>query len=438
MAARGSWTVVRAHQLELLVACVVALVSGIALIGQQASAPASHPAPLVFDTFTPGPCSPNGGLHGGCNPGTLVRVRLATVASGLMRPWAIAFLPDSRNTMLVTEMPGRLRVIRDGKLDPQPVDGWTGPALQAISLFSVAVHPQFAQNQFVYLSYTKGTAERSTMALARAKFDGAKLSDVKEIFVADAWGTGAAAGRAKFGPDGMLYLTVGDRDNQVFTENNSSRLHAQDLASHVGKVLRLRDDGTAAPDNPFVNKPGAKPEIYTYGHRNVHGLAWHPDTRELWAVEIGPMGGDELNILKPGANYGWPHVSLGRIYTGSTVSNESWFRPGMEMPQMFWVPAISPSSLAFYTGDRIPLWKGHIFIGGLSGQQVQRVAFSQPLPQQERRDSMFTVMDTRFRDVVMGPDGYLYLATEKTGQNGPGSARNDSPDGTILRIEPVQ
>ena len=175
----------------------------------------------------------------------------------------------------------------------------------------MAVHPQFAQNQFVYLSYTKGTAERSTMALARAKFDGAKLSDVKEIFVADAWGTGAAAGRAKFGPDGMLYLTVGDRDNQVFTENNASRVHAQDLASHVGKVLRLRDDGTAAPDNPFVKKAGAKPEIYTYGHRNVHGLAWHPDTRELWAVEIGPMGGDELNVLKPGANYGWPHVSLG-------------------------------------------------------------------------------------------------------------------------------
>ena len=194
----------------------------------------------------------------------------------------------------------------------------------------------------------------------------------------------------------------------------------------------------AAPDNPFVKKAGAKPEIYTYGHRNVHGLAWHPDTRELWAVEIGPMGGDELNILKPGANYGWPHVSLGRIYTGSTVSNESWFRPGMEMPQMFWVPAISPSSLAFYTGDRIPLWKGHIFIGGLSGQQVQRVAFNQPLPQQERRESMFTAIDTRFRDVVMGPDGYLYLATEKTGQNGPGSARNDSADGTILRIEPVQ
>ena len=433
MAARGSLTFVLAHQAELLVACVVALAAGVAVVGQKAGAPAHAP---VFDTFTPGPCSPNGGLHGGCDPGTLMRVRLATIASGLVRPWAIAFLPDDR-TMLVTEMPGRLRIIRDGKLDPAPVAGWNGQTLQAISLFSVAVHPQFAENQLVYLSYTKGTSERSTMALARARFDGKALSDVKEIFVADAWGTGAAAGRAKFGPDGMLYLTVGDRDNQVFTENNAARVHAQDLASHVGKVLRLRDDGTAPPDNPFVKKAGAKPEIYTYGHRNVHGLAWHPTTRELWAVEIGPMGGDELNVLKPGANYGWPHVSLGRIYTGSTVSNESWFRPGMEMPVMFWVPAISPSSLAFYTGDRIPLWKGHIFIGGLSGQQVQRVAFNQPLPQQERRESMFVSMDTRFRDVVMGPDGYLYLATEKTGQNGPGSARNDAADGTILRIEPA-
>jgi glucose/arabinose dehydrogenase len=162
---------------------------------------------MVFDTYTPGACSPNGGLHGGCNPGTLVRVRLATLATGLARPWAIAFLPDNR-TMLVTEMPGRLRVLRDGKLDPQPVAGWDGRALQALSLFSVVAHPQFARNQHIYLSYTKGTAERSTMALARAKFDGTALTDVREIFVADAWGTGAAAGRAKFGPDGMLYLTV--------------------------------------------------------------------------------------------------------------------------------------------------------------------------------------------------------------------------------------
>jgi glucose/arabinose dehydrogenase len=202
-------------------------------------------------------------------------------------------------------------------------------------------------------------------------------------------------------------------------------------------VLRLRDDGSAAPGNPFIGKPGARPEIYTYGHRNVHGLAWHPVTRELWAVEIGPMGGDEMNILKPGLNYGWPHVSLGRLYTGSTVSEVSWFRPGMEMPVMFWVPGISPSSVTFYTGDRFPMWKGHIFIGGLSGQQVQRVAFDQPSPQQERRESMFIALDRRFRDVVQGPDGYLYLATEKTGQNGPGSARNDSTDGTILRIEPA-
>src|SRR5687768_12765499 len=173
-APRGSLTFVVSHQIELLVACVVALVGGIALLGQQAGAPAGAPAApapsMVFDTFAPGPCSATGGLHGGCNPGTLVRVRLATIAGGLARPWAIAFVPDSRATMLVTEMAGRLRVVRDGKLDPQPIPGWNSESLQAIALLSVAVHPQFAQNQYLYLSYTKGTPERSTMALARAKF----------------------------------------------------------------------------------------------------------------------------------------------------------------------------------------------------------------------------------------------------------------------------
>jgi glucose/arabinose dehydrogenase len=401
---------------------------------QGASAPSGHT--MVFDTYTPGPCSPNGQPHGGCAPGDLHRVRLVTVAADLLRPWHIAFLPDG--TMLVTELPGRLRIVRNGRLDPQPVSGWPVAALQARSLNSVIVHPRFAENRLVFLSYSKGAEpQKTTMALARGRLDGTSLSEVKEIFVADAWGSGAAAGRAAFGPDAMLYLTVGDRDRLVFTDDNSARILAQDLGSHVGKVLRLREDGTAPPDNPFVGRTGARPEIYTYGHRNVHGLTWHPDTRALWAVEIGPMGGDELNVLRPGLNYGWPLVSFGRMYTGNTVSEQSWWRPGIEMPAMFWMPAISPSSITFYTGDRFPHWKGHLFIGALSGQQIQRVAFDQPMPQQERRESLFTALDVRFRDIVQGPDGYLYVATEKTNQNGPGSGNTDRPDGTILRIEPV-
>jgi len=235
----------------------------------------------------------------------------------------------------------------------------------------------------------------------------------------------------------MIYLTVGDRDAANVTDDASYRMLAQNLGSHVGKVLRLRDDGTAPADNPFVGRAGAKPEIYTFGHRNAQGLAWHPETGELWATEIGPMGGDELNRLVAGHNYGWPLVSLGKIYTGHLASEQSWFREGMDMPHMFWVPAISPSSLMIYTGDKFPLWRGHYFIGALSGQQLLRVAFDQPPPQPERRESLLTALDARVRDVRQGPDGYLYLAVERDQQGGPGTSRL-TPNGSILRIEPAK
>ncbi len=403
--------------------------------------------PMTFDTYTPGPCSPNGQAHGGCAPGTRVPIRVVTVAEGLLHPWHIAFLPDG-HSMLVTELPGRLRLVRDGVLDPTPISGWPPAPLQARTLNSVLVHAQFAQNHFVYLSYTKArpkTAtdpELTTLALARGRLEGNALSDVRDIFVAEAWEPGGAmAGRAAFGPDGMIYLAVGDRDSNALTDDNRARMLAQDLSSDVGKVLRIREDGSIPPDNPFAGRAGARPEIYTYGHRNVFGLAWHPQTGELWECEIGPMGGDELNILKPGLNYGWPLVSFGRIYTGHTVSDNSWWRPGLEMPVMFWVPAISPSSLIFYTGDRFPLWKGHLFIGALSGQQLLRVAFNQPPPQAERRESLLTQLDVRIRDVRQGPDGYIYVATEKATERTTPDGRRDAPDpanGTILRIEPVE
>ena len=394
-------------------------------------------ASWTFDTYTPGPCSANGSKHGGCPSGELVRIHVVTVAYGLVRPWHLTFLPGGSD-LLVTELPGNLRIVRGGKLDPTPIAGWPADRLDARSMNSVVLHPDFARNGLLYFSYVKGRAGGdTTVALARGRFDGKSLTGVEELFVADAWGTGATAGRLEVGPDRLFYLTVGDRDAGNTTDDPSWRMKAQDLSSHVGKVLRLRDDGTAAADNPFVGRKDAKPEIYTYGHRNVQGLAWHPRTGQLWATEIGPMGGDELNMLVAGHNYGWPLVSLGKIYTGHLASDQSWSRPGMDMPAMFWVPAISPSSLMIYDADKFPLWRGHYFIGALSGQQLQRVAFDQPPPQLERRESMLLELDVRVRDVRQGSDGDLYLAIERDQQSGPGSAKL-SPNGSILRIEPAK
>ncbi len=394
-------------------------------------------ASWTFDTYTPGPCSANGSKHGGCPAGELVRIHVVTIAYGLVRPWHLTFLPGGTD-MLVTELPGSLRIVRGGKLDPQPIAGWPAAALNARSLNSVVLHPDFERNRLLYFSYVKGRdGGDTTIALARGRFDGKSLKDVEDVFVADAWGAGATAGRLEVGPDRLFYLTVGDRDAGNTTDDPSYRMKAQDLGSHIGKVLRLRDDGTAAADNPFVGRKDAKPEIYTYGHRNVQGLAWHPRTGELWATEIGPMGGDELNLLVPGHNYGWPLVSLGKIYTGHLASDQAWWRPGMDMPTMFWVPAISPSSLMIYDGDKFPLWRGHYFIGALSGQQLQRVAFDQPPPQLERRESLLLELDARVRDVRQGPDGYLYVAIERDQQSGPGSAKL-TRNGAILRIEPAK
>jgi aldose sugar dehydrogenase len=358
------------------------------------------------------------------------RIRVVPIATGLVHPWSIAFLPDGR-TMLVAEQAGRIRVIRDGVLAPEPV--WTVPGpTTGDRLHAIAVHPLFAQNRQVYLSYPKSGERGNTLAVARGRFDGGVLSDVSDIFVADAWeASGNLAGRIKFGPDNTLYVTVGDRDRLccIGKDDNSIRIRAQALDNHLGKVLRIRDDGSVPTDNPFVGKTGAKPEIFTYGHRNGYGLAFHPETGELWEAEIGPLGGDEVNVLLPGRNYGWPLVSMGRNYTGTLVSEEPWFRPGMENPRVFWVPSISPSSLLFYTGDRFPAWKGSLFIAALNGQQLQRMSFNQP-SQAERREPLLRELGIRFRDVQQGPDGLLYVATEVR------SGGND-PTGTVLRIEPA-
>lgn len=360
------------------------------------------------------------------------KVRVVLVAGGLVGPWDLAFLPDGR-TMLVTESPGRLRSVHDGKLAPEPV--WEVPAPQGNdTLHGLVVHPDFTRNHFVYVSYAK-TGERGiTLAVARGRLEDGKLTEMHDVFVADAWeqASNATAGRMLFGPDRTLYVTVGDRDRLCCgpKDDNSIRIRAQNLDTDIGKTLRLTDDGGVPKDNPFVGLAESRPEIFTYGNRNGYGLAFHPETGELWELEIGPMGGDEINILKAGHNYGWPLVSLGRNYSGTLVSDEPWERPGMDMPRVFWVPAISPSGMTFYTGDRFPEWKGNLFVGALSGQRVERIAFGRP-GQAELRQPMLTELGLRFRDVEQGPDGYLYLTTEVR-------YGTSNPDGAVLRLEPAE
>ncbi len=286
----------------------------------------------------------------------------------------------------------------------------------------------------MYLSYPKYGPRGNTIAVGRGKLTGETLADFKEIFVSEAWESfGANPGRMLFMRDGTLLVTVGDRDLYCCdgSENISQRMKAQTLDNDYGKILRIRDDGSIPPDNPFVGRPGALPQIYSYGHRNAYGLAYHPETGELWESEIGPLGGDEVNILHAGHNYGWPLVSTGRNYTATPVSDKPWTREGMDDPRMIWVPVISPSGLIFYTGDKFKGWKGNMFLGALNGKALWRVSLNNPKPQQvEQREWLLMPLDVRVRDVQQGPDGNLYIATELR-------SGGVIPDGTVMRIEPA-
>jgi aldose sugar dehydrogenase len=347
------------------------------------------------------------------------KVRVVPMHKGLANPWSIAFLPNG--DMLITEKPGRLRIARNGTLDPQPVTGV--PQVWAVGqggLLEVLPHPRFAENQFLYLTYSKPCAaeKAATTALARGKFDGKALSDVRDLFVADNCNTGNPhyGSKLAWGRDGMLYMTIGERGD---------RNRSQNTASHGGKLLRLREDGTVPPDNPFVGKEGYKPEIYTYGHRNAQGLAFHPETGALWSNEHGPQGGDELNIIEPGKNYGWPVASYGREYPpdGSKVSSVP-SREGIEEPVVLWIPSIGISGMIFYTGDKFPEWKGNVLVGGLSGLAVHRLGFN-PKGGLLGRETVLGGLRQRIRDIRQGPDGLIYLAVDA------------NPAG-ILRIEPAQ
>lgn len=347
------------------------------------------------------------------------KIRVVPLFKGLVNPWSLTFLPNA--DILITERPGRLRIVRNGALDGQPIAGV--PQVWAVGqggLLEVLPHPRYAENHFLYLTYSKPCeAEKSaTTALARGKFDGKALTEVKDLFVADNCNTGNPhyGSKLAWGPDGMLYMSVGERGD---------RKRAQNTDSHGGKILRLREDGTVPPDNPFVGKPGHKPEIYSYGHRNPQGLAFHPDTGELWANEHGPQGGDELNIIVPGRNYGWPVASYGREYApdGAKVSAVP-SKEGIEEPLLLWIPSIGISGMAFYTGDKFPDWKGNVFVGGLSGLAVHRIGFNEKKGLMGR-ETLLDALRQRIRDVRQGPDGLLYLAV-------------DGNPGGILRVEPAQ
>jgi glucose/arabinose dehydrogenase len=372
------------------------------------------------------------------------RYHVSIVTKGLDHPWGIAFLPGG--DLLVTERPGRLRVIRKGVLDPTPISGlpeiWSNPG-QLGGLLDVALHPNFAQNRLIYFAYSKQHPDAAkcpnrvnncaaTLAVGRARWDGgSSLTDVKDIIVTKGYdqggpgnnpksvgpASGSFGSRLAFDKAGYLYITSGERN--VPDES-------QDPQTHNGKILRLKDDGSVPPDNPFVNNKAFLPEIYTLGHRNPLGLYFHPITGELWESEEGPQGGDEINIIKAGKNYGWPEVGLGRHYTGESMKL-GFSAPGYEEPIVFWVPAIAISGLSIYDGDQFPQWKGQAFVGAMragTGQFVARVTFNNKGLPTGRDHSMLADLHQRIREVKPGPDGYIYVLTDQT-------------FGAVLRIEPA-
>lgn len=348
--------------------------------------------------------------------------RVVTVADGLINPWSITFLPGG--DILVTERPGRLRIIRNGTLLPNAVPGTpTVFARGQGGLLDVALHPQFAQNQFIYFSYAKPVdSAGSTTAVARGRFENDRITGLQDIFVADTKGAGHYGSRLVFDGNGYLFITVGDR--QAPPSGNLEAHPAQDLSNHHGKIIRIFDDGRVPPDNPFVNRPGAKPEIWTYGHRNMQGLFRDAATGDLWEVEHGPQGGDELNLIRPGLNYGWPVIGFGVNYGSGAAIHSGTMRAGMEQPVKVWVPSIATAGLLIYTGDRFPEWKGNIFVGGMVGQRLVRLTMNGK--EFDYEETLVRHMG-RIRDVRQGPDGLIYLAVD-------GEGGKATP---ILRLEPA-
>ena len=332
---------------------------------------------------------------------------------GLVHPWSLAFLPDGR--LLVTERPGRLRLIDQGGLNTQPISGL--PPIVAKGqggLLDVVPHPKFKDNRWIYLSYAAAGKGGMGTHVGRGQLEGPRLTNWQTLFQLEhKTGAGQHFGsRLVFGRDGYLYVTIGDRGD---------RDRAQDLGDAAGSVLRLHDNGKVPADNPFVKRKGARPEIYSYGHRNPQGAALHPQSGSLWIHEHGPQGGDEVNIIRAGANYGWPVITYGREYVSGFRIGKGTHKPGMEQPIHYWAPSIAPSGMAFYTGDKFPQWRGNLFVGALKDQLLARLELTGNAV--VREEHLLKGEIGRIRDVRNGPDGYLYLLT-------------DENPGALYRLEP--
>ena len=330
-------------------------------------------------------------------------LRIDTLATGLENPWGMAFLPDGR--ILIAERPGTLRVFTDGKLLDTPVQGipeiWHhGQG----GLMDVVLHPQYEQNGWIYLAYAARRGSGGNTTISRGKLINNTFTDVELIFQGDPATTTAHhfGSRIVFDEEGYLFTTIGDRGTMS---------NAQTLENHNGKVLRLYDDGRVPSDNPFVQTMGAKPEIWSYGHRNIQGMSFHPVTGQLWAHEHGPKGGDEINLVRKGLNYGWPEATFGKNYSGTVISRNSSL-PGMEDPVLQWTPSIAPCGLAFVNSDKYPGWKGNMLVGALAGRHIHRVVFEAD----KVVDTEYLLQGfARFRDIRQGPDGYIYVLTEDPG-----------------------
>jgi glucose/arabinose dehydrogenase len=348
--------------------------------------------------------------------------RVVSVADGLINPWSIAFLPEG--DILITERPGRLRIVRQGRLLADPVAGVPDVYAEGQGgLLEVMPHPDFASNHWLYLTLSKPLADgESTTALVRGRFENDRLTNVEELFEAQTRGRGHYGSRLAFDADGYLFMTVGER--QVPSVGDLEAHPAQDLSNHHGTVVRLHDDGRVPQDNPFVGQAGRRPEIWSYGHRNPQGLAVNPANGDIFATEHGPQGGDELNLIQPGKNYGWPVIGYGVNYGSGLAIHEGTMREGMESPVHFWVPSIATSGLMFYTGDRFPEWKGNLFAGGMAGEQIARLTLD---GQGVLREETILQGMGRVRDIRQGPDGLIYVAIED---------REGAPT-SVVRLEPA-
>jgi aldose sugar dehydrogenase len=386
------------RRVEVLIGCLAVLLSATVVAGQGRVEPTAEAARAE-----------------GWKPETVVR--------GLEHPWGLAFLPDG--DMLVTERPGRLRLVSKGKLAEQSIEGV--PEVLAVNqggLLDVSVHPRFEENNYVYLTYSAGTRQSNRTTLARGTLDRQSmvLRDVRVLFEVEPPKSDAQhfGSRILWLPDGTLLMSVGDGGNPPLQiDGTLAREHGQRLDSHLGSIVRLNDDGSVPQDNPFVGQERVRPEIYSYGHRNIQGMARDPETGRIWANDHGPRGGDELNLIERGGNYGWPVATYGRDYRTNQRFTPHYTLPETVDPKVVWTPAQAPSGLAFYTGDRFPDWRGSLFSGGLVGQEIRRIR----LEGENAVDQESLPIGRRVRYVAEGPDGFLYVLT-------------DERKGELLRIEP--